>query len=204
MTARDERLSRRAFLAGTGASALAVGLLTVGQSFEPLAPLALLAPRRAGVGPQGVPVNRTADAAGVRALALDPMWSLEVVHRGARHAFARDDLRGLGLVEAHLPIACVEGWSTAAAWRGVRMRDLLAAVGAPDAVRCCILSLEPAGPYAVTTMGPEYCADPATLVALELNGEPLDLDHGFPARIIAPGRPGVLQTKWLRTIEVLS
>jgi DMSO/TMAO reductase YedYZ molybdopterin-dependent catalytic subunit len=53
------------------------------------------------------------------------------------------------------------------------------------------------------TMAAEFVQDPTTLVALELNGETLDLDHGFPARIIAPGRPGVLQTKWLKSIEVV-
>ena len=51
--------------------------------------------------------------------------------------------------------------------------------------------------------GPRVRHRPATLVALELNGEPLDIDHGYPARMIAPGRPGVLQTKWLSTIEVI-
>jgi DMSO/TMAO reductase YedYZ molybdopterin-dependent catalytic subunit len=30
------------------------------------------------------------------------------------------------------------------------------------------------------------------------------LEHGFPARIIAPGRPGVLQTKWIERIEVIA
>ena len=52
-------------------------------------------------------------------------------------------------------------------------------------------------------MQPEFARDPLTLVALELNGEELDIDHGYPARIIAPGRPGVLQTKWLSKIEVI-
>ena len=28
------------------------------------------------------------------------------------------------------------------------------------------------------------------------------LDHGFPARVIAPNRPGVLQTKWVTRLEV--
>ncbi|WP_148668402.1 molybdopterin-dependent oxidoreductase, partial [Streptomyces sp. WAC05950] len=27
------------------------------------------------------------------------------------------------------------------------------------------------------------------------------LDHGYPARIIAPNRPGVLQTKWVGRLE---
>jgi DMSO/TMAO reductase YedYZ molybdopterin-dependent catalytic subunit len=52
-------------------------------------------------------------------------------------------------------------------------------------------------------MGPEYATDPATLVALEVNGSRLDIEHGYPARMIAPGRPGVLQTKWLSLIEVI-
>ena len=43
-----------------------------------------------------------------------------------------------------------------------------------------------------------------TLIALKLNGQALDLDHGYPCRLIAPTRPGVLQTKWLSRIEVVA
>jgi DMSO/TMAO reductase YedYZ molybdopterin-dependent catalytic subunit len=45
-------------------------------------------------------------------------------------------------------------------------------------------------------------ADRDTLLALELNGEPLHPDHGYPVRLIAPNRPGVLQTKWLTRVRV--
>jgi DMSO/TMAO reductase YedYZ molybdopterin-dependent catalytic subunit len=98
-----------------------------------------------------------------------------------------------------LPIACVEGWSTSAEWRGVRFRDLAALVGASGrdfAVR----SLQHGG-YSRTLLGANFVDDPLTLVALEVNGAVLDLDHGFPARLIAPARPGVLQTKWLAALE---
>jgi DMSO/TMAO reductase YedYZ molybdopterin-dependent catalytic subunit len=47
-----------------------------------------------------------------------------------------------------------------------------------------------------------FADDDRTLVALALHGEPLDRDHGEPARLIAPDRPGVLQTKWLSRLEV--
>jgi DMSO/TMAO reductase YedYZ molybdopterin-dependent catalytic subunit len=40
------------------------------------------------------------------------------------------------------------------------------------------------------------------LVALRLNGAVLHLDHGYPCRLIAPNRPGVLQTKWLAALTV--
>jgi len=66
-----------------------------------------------------------------------------------------------------------------------------------------VTSLEPEGAYRIMSMPAEYARDDQTLVALELNGTVLDLDHGYPARIIAPGRPGVLQTKWLQSVEVL-
>ena len=47
-----------------------------------------------------------------------------------------------------------------------------------------------------------FAADDRTLLALDLAGEPLSLDHGFPCRLIAPNRPGVLQTKWVSRLEV--
>ena len=49
-----------------------------------------------------------------------------------------------------------------------------------------------------------HAADPDTLLALFVNGEPLAPDHGFPARLIGPNRPGVHQTKWVGRIEVLA
>jgi DMSO/TMAO reductase YedYZ molybdopterin-dependent catalytic subunit len=76
-------------------------------------------------------------------------------------------------------------------------------VGADANASIRATSLEEGSLYAVMTMKPEYVRDELTLVALELNGDTLDLDHGFPARMIAPGRPGVLQTKWLTSLEVL-
>ncbi|GAA2176635.1 hypothetical protein GCM10009846_31230 [Agrococcus versicolor] len=202
MTSDADR-SRRTFLTGVGIAALAVTAVTAGQTIAPLAPLAAFAPRRAGAGEQGVPINRTAAEAGVLDLATASTWALVVRGGGSTLAFTRDQLLGRSQTAATLPIACVEGWSTVADWRGVRLLELVAATGQPNrGVR--ITSLQPNGNYRVTEMGPEFVADPTTLVALELNGEALSMDHGYPARIIAPGRPGVLQTKWLAQIDVLS
>jgi DMSO/TMAO reductase YedYZ molybdopterin-dependent catalytic subunit len=32
----------------------------------------------------------------------------------------------------------------------------------------------------------------------------LALDHGYPCRLIAPNRPGVMQTKWLASLTVVN
>jgi DMSO/TMAO reductase YedYZ molybdopterin-dependent catalytic subunit len=200
---RDRQASRRGFLIGIGATAATLVALTAGQSFGVLDSLNLFAPRRQGFGPQTLPVNRTAQQAKVTELARDPGWQLEVRNGSRTEKLSRAALLALRQTEAELPIACVEGWSTNAHWRGVRLRDLMDRVGAPHDAGVRVSSFQPEGNYRVTTMGPEFVQDPTTLVALELNGENLDLDHGYPARIIAPGRPGVLQTKWLGSLEVI-
>ena len=101
-----------------------------------------------------------------------------------------------------LPIACVEGWSASATWTGVRVRDLLDLMGVPADRDVVVHSLQPAGAYRTTVLPANFAADPDTLLALRLNGLPLSLDHGFPCRLIAPNRPGVLQTKWVSRLEV--
>ena len=65
-----------------------------------------------------------------------------------------------------------------------------------------VTSLQESGPYRRTTLPAGFAADKRTLLALDLSGEPLALDHGYPCRLIAPNRPGVLQTKWVCRLEV--
>ncbi|MGN2639419.1 molybdopterin-dependent oxidoreductase [Nocardia takedensis] len=194
-------VSRRAVLTAAWVSSAVAVLTMAGQTVPFLRWAAVLAPR-SGEGPQGVPINRTAAAAGVADRARDPAYRLVVVAGGRTREFSRADLAALPQTSADLPIACVEGWSASARWTGVRLRDLVAAVGAQTGeVRC--ESLETAGLYRVSVLPEPHVRAPDTLIALALNGETLDLDHGYPCRLIAPSRPGVLQTKWLSRIEVL-
>lgn len=195
--------SRRAVLMGLGAGALAVAGATAGQTLPQLDGLSLLAPRRPGTAPQGIPVNGTAAHAGAVRVATDPSWRLVVAGpRTVRLSLA--DLARLPQHEAVLPIACVEGWSATGRWGGVRLRDVLELAGITEAAHVEVVSLERAGAYARSSVAPPTARDPLTLLALRLGGEPLTLDHGYPVRLIAPNRPGVLQTKWLARIEVSS
>jgi hypothetical protein len=200
-------LERRRFLAATGIAAGVLLLVTAGEAFTPLRRLAVLSPRRQGVGPQGLPVNKDADSAGVAGRLADPDWRLAVGGRVARPvslSLADLQARMAGPIghTARLPIACVEGWSQEAHWRGVRLRDLLEETGAPAGAAVRVQSLQRGG-YSSAMLNPSHARDPDTLLALELNGEPLHPDHGFPVRLIAPNNPGVMQTKWLASLTVL-
>lgn len=194
--------NRRSLFAAVGAAVGAVTVTTVGQSFTPLKALDLLAPRHPDKGLQGLPVNRTATAAGVGTVAEDG-YRLTVA--GPRpYVLTLAELRGLPQYGAELPIACVEGWSKSAHWTGVRVMDLLERAGAPADARVRVVSLQTRGGYRVSELDRQHAQDPLTLLALRLNGEELDPDHGFPVRLIAPNRPGVLQTKWVGRLEVLA
>jgi DMSO/TMAO reductase YedYZ molybdopterin-dependent catalytic subunit len=191
---------RRAVLLGAGAAVGVVTLATAGQTIRPLRAISLLAPRDPAVGPQGLPVNRTARSARVEQSATDPAWRL-LIDGPRRVELSLAELAALPQHDARLPIACVEGWSASGDWSGVRLRDLLDLAGIADDVRVRVVSLE-RGLYQSSPVGPRGAQDPLTLLALRLNGDPLALDHGFPARLIGPNRPGVLQTKWVSRIEV--
>ncbi|WP_241986491.1 molybdopterin-dependent oxidoreductase [Cryobacterium psychrophilum] len=201
--ATPSRVSRRGFLTTVAVGVTAVVGLTAGQTFTPLDATNVFAPRKKGLGPQGVPVNRTSTQAKVAEVAMDAGWALTVVYAGTEHRFTRAQLLAMEQTEVRLPIACVEGWSQMATWRGVRLMDLADTVGADAGTSFRLISLEERGSFSKTQMGHEYVRDPLTLVALELNGDTLHLEHGYPARMIAPGRPGVLQTKWLSRIEAI-
>ncbi|MFF5076197.1 molybdopterin-dependent oxidoreductase [Actinoplanes sp. NPDC000266] len=204
-------IGRREVLTAAAVAAGVITVATVGQTVRPLAVVSVLAPRRPGNGPQGLPVNRTAAAAGVRDAALDPAFRLTVAGFGREVSLSVADLAAMPQHTAVLPIACVEGWSSSATWSGVRLRDLAALLSAGLAgaetadlagVEAVVESLQASGRYRASVVAGPHLADDRTLIALRLGREPLDLDHGFPARLIAPNRPGVLQTKWVARITL--
>ncbi len=201
----DGGLERRNFLGTVFATSAALALFTVGQTFAPLRRLALLAPRRPDVGPQGFPVNRTAVSVGLADVDLST-WRLVIDGPGVGSAleFTYDELRAMPQHEATLPIACVEGWSTTQRWRGVRVRDLLDAAGVGRGAHALVHSITESSRSRTSPLNSSQARDRDTLLALDVNDEPLHPDHGFPIRLIGPNRPGVQQTKWVGRIEVLS
>ena len=192
-------LNRRGLIVSLSAAVGVVVATTIGQTVTPLARIGLLATRQASKGPQAVPVNKTAHAARVIDLAQAADWRLEVVGLQS-FELTLADLESLATATGRFPISCVEGWSVGADWRGIRVIDIVRRAGGDESSQVDVYSLQPSGPYAHSTLfGPQVSA---ALLATHLNDERLDLDHGYPLRLISPNRPGVLNTKWLRRLEV--
>ncbi len=192
-------LSRRGFLGTIAAASGLLTLTTVGQTLPGFRRLAILAPR----DPADRPINRSARNAGVIQAATSPAYRLTVAGNVERPlTLTLADLQGLATGAATLPIACVEGWSYSAPWTGVRVRDLLRMAGAPDGASVRVESLEENSPYRTSLLNRHQAGDKDTLLATTLDGKPLSLDHGYPVRLIGPGRPGVNQTKWVTRLVV--
>lgn len=196
---------RRGFILGALAVATGAVVLTVGSTIPALDRVSVLRSRRPRNSPLGVPVNRTAAQAQISP-ALDPAsgddaWQLSVRGPAGARVVTAVELRALPQRTVSLPIACVEGWSADATWQGVRLRDVLDLVGGVTG-DVAIRSAEARGTYRESLLPRAYADHPSTLLALRLNGSRLTRDHGFPVRLIAPNRPGVLQTKWVIELEV--
>ncbi|OEV04994.1 hypothetical protein AN216_04770 [Streptomyces oceani] len=198
----EPTLSRRGALGMVGGGSLLLLATTVGQNFDGLRRTALFAPHGGsdpGAGPNGFQINKTAAHVGVTPERTGPEWRLALHGRGRELRLSRAMLLELPQHSVALPIACVEGWSTSDQWwRGVRLLDLAALVGhrrqPPDLF---VVSVQPSGSFRAAALRDNQVRDPRSLLALYVNGEPLSLDHGYPARIIVPAAPGVLNTKWV-------
>jgi DMSO/TMAO reductase YedYZ molybdopterin-dependent catalytic subunit len=203
-------MTRRQLLGTAAAASAALTVATVGQTFAPFAGISVLAPRDPRVGPQQLPVNHSAAGTGVldelRAPGFERRYRLTIARRGDVLAtLGIDEIRRLPATVATLPIACVEGWSADAEWRGVALRDLLAVVlagSALDVDEVTVRSMQRRGDFRTSRLTHSWLRDPHTLLAYDLNGSPLAEDHGAPLRLIAPNRPGVLQTKWVDELEL--
>ncbi len=194
---------RRRFLGLAIGSSVGLVLVTAGQTFPPLRRLAVLAPRRGDLGVQGFPVNRTAVEARIEPAATSADYRLRVEQGGkVLREFTVAELAALPQRSATLPIACVEGWSASQRWTGVPLRLVIDAAGVQSATAVEVVSLEERSRYRTSMVNGSVLADDDTLLAMQVGGEQLHLDHGYPVRLIAPNRPGVLQTKWVGRLVV--
>ncbi|AFM16556.1 sulfite oxidase-like oxidoreductase [Mycolicibacterium chubuense NBB4] len=185
------------------------------QAFALPKPDVTAAPIPAAVQPKGValPSFVTSNADFYRidtALAVPQLsrtdWKLRIhgmVDREVTYSYP--DLDRFEVVEKPVTLTCVSNpvggdLISNAVWTGYRVRDLLAGAGVhPDADM--VLSMSVDGWTAGTPVQALTGGD--ALLAIGMNGEPLPIEHGYPARLVVPGLYGyVSATKWVVDLEL--
>jgi DMSO/TMAO reductase YedYZ molybdopterin-dependent catalytic subunit len=134
-------------------------------------------------------------------------WSLRVHGMVDRElVLSWEDLLARPLVEADITMTCVSNVVGGdlvgnSRWLGVRLDEVLADAG-----------VRPGATQLVSRSSDGWsCGFPTedaldgrdALIAVAMDGEPLPVEHGFPARLVVPGLYGyVSATKWLTEIEL--
>ena len=111
-----------------------------------------------------------------------------------------DELRQLPAVEVTQDIHCVTRWSKFdLTFKGVPWSAIKPLIGQQPSARFAIAHAE-AG---FTSNVPiEFLEDERALLAYEADGEPLTKEHGWPLRLVIPGKYFWKSAKWLRGIEL--
>ncbi len=133
--------------------------------------------------------------------ALDTAWRLKVARNpGDTLILTLADLKKLPKTEVIFDFKCVEGWSQVTWWGGVRFSDFLKAYNlAPQTGLKYVGMITPDQAYYV---GNDMASmlQPQTLLAYEMNGQPLPQNQGYPLRLIIPVKYGI---KHLKRIGVM-
>ena len=132
-------------------------------------------------------------------------WQLEITGLvKTPRTYRFEELKSLPSVDQEITLMCISngldaGLMSNAIWKGTPMRDLLD-VAAPlsNAAKVRLYGVD----NYTDTFPLEKAMDATTLVAYEMNGQPLPHKHGYPARVIVPGYFGEKHVKWLTRIEL--
>lgn len=205
-------VGRRRFLAMGIGAALAVMLNGLLRRLYRIGTFAYDGRQYRGPGVQKItPIRPRDEFYQVSKNLIDPMivrdsWRLDIVGQVENpQVYSFADIAAMPAVEQETTLLCISygigsGLCSNAIWKGVPLPTLLAQVK-PKPNVTTVLFRAADGYY--ETFRFEKAMEPTTLVAYEMNGEPLPQGHGFPLRLIVPGLYGEKNPKWLTRIELL-
>ncbi len=113
--------------------------------------------------------------------------------------FSWEEFMALPQSDVTMDIHCVTRWSKLdTTWTGVLTKDLMKHVNLKSQAKFVIAHAE----YGFTANVPlEVFLHEKAILAHSFDGKPLELDHGWPLRLIIPEKYFWKSAKWLRGIE---
>jgi DMSO/TMAO reductase YedYZ molybdopterin-dependent catalytic subunit len=121
-----------------------------------------------------------------------------------------DELRALGATTQTTMHNCIQGWTAVAEWAGVPLAALLERCGPLPQARYLVFHAfddkaetegEPFSGCYYGTLPIDLARHPQTILALEMNGKPLAIEHGSPIRLRVETQLGFKHVKWIRAID---
>jgi len=109
-----------------------------------------------------------------------------------------DDIKRLPRIEMTTELKCIEGWSIIVNWVGARFSDFVSAYQ-PQFTKYVGIVTPDEGYYVGWDM--PSILHPQTLLAYEMNGAPLTMEHGAPLRLVSTVKYGIKQIKRIGRIE---
>ena len=128
-------------------------------------------------------------------------WRLRVegIEGRPSAALSMADIRALPRRDMITELRCIEGWSIIVHWTGAALADVMGRLPPPRGTRFVAMETPNRGYYVGLDM--QSAAHPQTLLAYELNGQPLTWQHGAPLRLAIPVKYGIKNIKRLGVIR---
>ncbi len=112
------------------------------------------------------------------------------------------DIQSLPRQRMITKFCCIEGWNCIAQWTGVRFSDFLRKYLPPGGSLTKYVFMSTPDEEYYVGLDMKSAMHPQTLLAWELNGEPLNADHGAPLRLVIPVKYGIKNIKRIGTIRL--
>ena len=145
-------------------------------------------------------------------------WRLQVFGLVTKPTkFSLDDLLKLPKQTQITKHNCIQGWSGVAEWGGVSLTEILKLCGTMPEAKYVVFTSYQLGKQSVKAelteafdktfyevINMELATHPQTILAYEMNGEPLPINHGAPLRLHVETLLGYKMVKYLRSIELVT
>jgi len=123
-----------------------------------------------------------------------------IKNNGESQNITLDQIKALKKTEIVYDFKCVEGWDQIQYWGGLKFTDFVEHFGLTDQAKLAYVGMMTPDKGYYVGLDMDSAMHPQTILAYEMNGQPLPLKHGAPLRLIIPVKYGIKNIKRIGSI----